>query len=65
MGENGKPLYNAKDVAINLEKVGSIVESLDKLETKLKKKLKLIHVYVVEVTSVYMNVKTIYYGMWM
>ena len=39
-GENGKPLYNAKDVAINLEKVGSIVESLDKLETKIKKEIK-------------------------
>tara|TARA_R100000406_G_C3094800_1_gene120445 strand:+ start:636 stop:1178 length:543 start_codon:yes stop_codon:yes gene_type:complete len=40
MGENGKPLYNAKDVAINLEKVGSIVESLDKLENKIKKEIK-------------------------
>ena len=39
-GENGKPLYNAKDVAINLEKVGSSVESLDKLETKIKKEIK-------------------------
>ena len=40
IGENGKPLYNAKDVAINLEKVGSIVESLDKLENKIKKEIK-------------------------
>jgi len=39
-GENGRPLYNAKDVAINLEKVGSIVESLDKLENKIKKEIK-------------------------
>ena len=40
IGENGRPLYNAKDVAINLEKVGSIVESLDKLENKIKKEIK-------------------------
>ena len=39
-GDDGKPLYNAKDVAINLEKVGSIVESLDKLENKIKKEIK-------------------------
>ena len=40
MGDNGRPLYNAKDVASNLEKVGSIVESLDKLENKIKKEIK-------------------------
>ena len=26
--DNGRPVYTAKDVAINLEKVGKIVESL-------------------------------------
>ena len=36
----GKPLYNAKDVASNLEKVGRIVESLDKLENKIKREVK-------------------------
>tara|TARA_R110002012_G_scaffold261340_1_gene443214 strand:+ start:11635 stop:12177 length:543 start_codon:yes stop_codon:yes gene_type:complete len=40
IGENGRPRYNAKDVASNLEKVGSIVESLDKLENKIKKEIK-------------------------
>lgn len=39
-GEKGKPLYNAKDVASNLEKVGRIVESLDKLENKIKREVK-------------------------
>ena len=38
--DNGKPLYNAKDVAINLEKVGNIVDSLDKLENRIKKEIK-------------------------
>jgi hypothetical protein len=40
MGSNGRLLYNAKDVAINLEKVGRIVESLDKLENKIKREIK-------------------------
>jgi len=38
--ENGKPIYTAKDVAYNLEKVGNIVDSLDKLETRIKKEVK-------------------------
>ena len=38
--DNGKPIYTAKDVAYNLEKVGSIVDSLDKLETRIKKEVK-------------------------
>ena len=38
--DNGKPIYTAKDVAVNLEKVGSIVESLEKLETRIKKEVK-------------------------
>ena len=37
---NGKPIHTAKDVAVNLEKVGNIVDSLDKLETKIKKEVK-------------------------
>tara|TARA_R100001163_G_C5046236_1_gene183530 strand:- start:222 stop:761 length:540 start_codon:yes stop_codon:yes gene_type:complete len=38
--DNGKPIFTAKDVAYNLEKVGSIVDSLDKLETRIKKEVK-------------------------
>jgi len=38
--DNGRPVYTAKDVAINLEKVGKIVESLDKLEEKIQKEIK-------------------------
>jgi len=38
--DNGKPIYTAKDVAVNLEKVGNIVDSLDKLETRIKKEVK-------------------------
>ena len=38
--DNGRPVYTAKDVAVNLEKVGKIVESLDKLEEKIKKEIK-------------------------
>jgi hypothetical protein len=38
--DKGKPVYTAKDVAYNLEKVGSIVDSLDKLETRIKKEVK-------------------------
>ena len=38
--DNGKPIYTAKDVAYNLEKVGNIVDSLDKLETRIKKEVK-------------------------
>jgi hypothetical protein len=37
---NGKPIHTAKDVAYNLEKVGNIVDSLDKLETRIKKEVK-------------------------
>ena len=38
--DKGRPLYTAKDVAINLEKVGNIVDSLDKLETRIKQEIK-------------------------
>lgn len=38
--DKGKPIYTAKDVAYNLEKVGNIVDSLDKLETRIKKEVK-------------------------
>ena len=38
--DNGKPIHTAKDVAYNLEKVGNIVDSLDKLETRIKKEVK-------------------------
>ena len=38
--DNGKPIFTAKDVAYNLEKVGTIVDSLDKLETRIKKEVK-------------------------
>tara|TARA_R110000824_G_scaffold65226_4_gene170050 strand:- start:11824 stop:12363 length:540 start_codon:yes stop_codon:yes gene_type:complete len=38
--DNGKPIYTAKDVAVNLEKVGNIVDSLDKLETRIKKEVR-------------------------
>jgi len=38
--DNGKPVYTAKDVAYNLEKVGHIVDSLDKLEVRIKKEVK-------------------------
>ena len=40
MDDNGKPVYTAKDVAYNLEKVGTIVDSLDKLETRIKKEVR-------------------------
>ena len=36
----GRPVYSAKDVSANLEKVGKIVESLDKLEDKVRKEIK-------------------------
>lgn len=35
--EQGKLLYNAKDVAANLANMGKIVESLDAVEEKIKK----------------------------
>ena len=38
--EVGRPIYSAKDVSANLEKVGKIVESLDKLEEKVRKEIK-------------------------
>jgi len=38
--DNGKPIFTAKDVAVNLEKIGNIVDSLDKLETRIKKEVK-------------------------
>jgi hypothetical protein len=38
--DQGRPVYTAKDVATSLEKVGKIVESLDKLEEKIKKEIK-------------------------
>ena len=39
--DKGRPLYTAKDVAINLEKVGNIVDSLDKLENRIKQEVKI------------------------
>jgi hypothetical protein len=38
--DTGRPVYNAKDVAANLEKVGKIIESYDKVEEKVKKEVK-------------------------
>ena len=38
--DSGKPIFTAKDVAVNLEKIGNIVDSLDKLETRIKKEVK-------------------------
>ena len=37
MSADGKPIYNAKDLAINLSKVGSIVTSLQELKAKVEK----------------------------
>jgi len=38
--DTGRPVYNAKDVAANLEKIGKIIESYDKVEEKVKKEVK-------------------------
>jgi len=38
--DTGRPVYNAKDVAANLEKIGKIIESFDKVEEKVKKEVK-------------------------
>lgn len=40
MDETGRPVYTAKDVAANLEKIGKIIESYDKVEEKVKKEVK-------------------------
>lgn len=37
LDSQGRPLYNAKDLADNLKKVGDIVDSLSKLEVQVKK----------------------------
>ena len=37
--ENGKPTYSAKDAVSNLKQVGDIIESLDKVEEKVKKEI--------------------------
>ena len=39
MDEEGRPIYTAKDVSANLEKIGKIIESLDKVEEKVKKEI--------------------------
>jgi len=39
MDDNRKPVYTAKDVAANLKSVGAIVESLEKVEDKIKKEI--------------------------
>lgn len=40
LDDDGRPVYTAKDVAMNLAKVGDIVNSLDKLEDKVQKEIK-------------------------
>ena len=40
LDDTGRPVYNAKDVAANLEKLGKIIESYDKVEEKVKKEVK-------------------------
>ena len=37
--DNGKPLYSAKDAVSNLKQVGDVIESLDKVEEKVKKEV--------------------------
>lgn len=38
--DTGRPVYIAKDVSANLEKLGKIIESFDKVEEKVKKEVK-------------------------
>ena len=37
MDENGRLIYQAKDLVANLSKMGDVVEGLDKLEELVKK----------------------------
>ena len=37
--DSGKPLYSAKDAVSNLKQVGDVIESLDKVEQKVKKEV--------------------------
>tara|TARA_R110002020_G_scaffold377081_1_gene588138 strand:- start:190 stop:735 length:546 start_codon:yes stop_codon:yes gene_type:complete len=37
MDDNGKPIFNAKDLVMNLSKVGDVVQGLSKLEELVKK----------------------------
>lgn len=37
--EHGKLIYNAKDAVSNLKQVGDVIESLDKVEDKVKKEI--------------------------
>lgn len=37
--ERGKPLYSATDAVRNLKEVGNVIESLDKVEEKVKKEI--------------------------
>jgi hypothetical protein len=37
--ESGKPIYSAKDAVSNLKQVGDVIESLDKVEEKVKKEI--------------------------
>ena len=39
MDEKGKPVYSAKDAMANLQKVGDVIESLNKVEDKVKKEI--------------------------
>jgi mevalonate pyrophosphate decarboxylase len=39
LDDNDRPVYNAKDVTANIEKIGKIIESLDKVEEKVKKEI--------------------------
>lgn len=37
--DNGKPLYSATEAVRNLKEVGNVIESLDKVEDKVKKEI--------------------------
>ncbi len=39
LDEDGKPVYNAKDVALNLKSIGGIIESLNKTTDQVKKEI--------------------------
>jgi len=39
LDEDGRPIYNAKDVALNLKAIGGIIESLNKTTEQVKKEI--------------------------
>lgn len=39
LDDDGKPIYNAKDVALNLKSIGGIIESLNKTTEQVKKEI--------------------------